>query len=432
MRKLLTLICLCLLVAVTAYSKPLSDYYPQESVGLVVLGIDDAKYLFELSGEKTETGTVSKEVVAALKEKFAIDLEKDVEQIGLFFVPTNEAAAKQFSLANSSMENPGYEPVLFLCGQFDSTSIIPALKKLIASSAKEAAKIETINIGDKKILTLLAKDNRLIFFKKNMLLLCKDTVVSLMQKNKLTFAKASSSFEGLQERANSFFELKKPVTNYLSSLNLPVKGLETIDSLSGYLTKDHLYAEAGFKNEESAKNMFNNIEQFKKDFYEEQTKIYEAAKSNIYTAPLIELIFDINRMYDSAKNKDIVNNLKISQQGSSIVVAQKYEKGDKLVLAVGGIGIIAAAAIPNFKAARGSAREKACFSNQRILLGAVEMYNMDNSVMMTTLNIDALVKGRYLKGVPNGPEPECEYFSIGDLSKDGVIACKRHGSIPMD
>ena len=77
MRKLLALICLCLLVAASAYSKPLSDYYPQESVGLVVLGIDDAKYLFDLSGAKTETGAVTKEVVAALKDKFAIDLEKE-------------------------------------------------------------------------------------------------------------------------------------------------------------------------------------------------------------------------------------------------------------------------------------------------------------------------------------------------------------------
>ncbi len=432
MRKLLALICLCLLVAASAYSKPLSDYYPQESVGLVVLGIDDAKYLFDLSGAKTETGAVTKEVVAALKDKFAIDLEKDVEQIGLFFVPTNDEAAAQFAMPNSGMGKPGYEPVVFLCGEFDSNTIVPALKKLIASSANEDSKVDSISIGDKKFLTLFAKDNRLIFFKKNMLLLCKDTVVSLMQKNKLTFAKAPSAFEGLQERANSFFELKKPITNYLTSLNLPIKGLESVNSLCGYLTKDFLYAEAGFKNEETAKSMLNNIDQFKKNFYEEQTKVYESAKSSIYTAPFEQLFDDINKMYNSAKNKDMVDHLKISQQGSSIIVAQPYEKDDKMLLAIGGIGIMAAAAIPNFKAARNSAREKACFSNQRVLTGAVEMYNMDHDTMMTTLDIDTLVKGRYLKSAPKGPEPECEYFSIGDLSKDGVIACKRHGGIPMN
>ncbi len=431
MRKLLTLLCLCLLVTSSAFSKPLSDNYPQQSVGLVVFGIEDAKYLFDLSGEKTETGTVTKEVVLALKDKFAIDLEKDVEQIGLFFVPTDENAAKQLTVSKDVMANPGYEPVLFLCGEFDSKTIISAVKNLIASAGNEAPKLDTISIGEKKYLTLSAKDNRLIFFKKNMLLFCKDTIISLMQKNKLTFSKAPASFDGLQERANSFFELKKPVTNFINNFNLPIPGLERIDSLSGYLTKDFLYAEAGFKDEETAKSMFNDVEKFKKDFYEEQTKNYETAKANIYTVSFEQLFEDINKMYTSAKNKDIVDHLKISQKGSSIIVAQPYDKDDKLVLAVGGIGIIAAAAIPNFKAARGSAREKACFSNQRVLMGAVEMYNMDHDTMMTTLDIPVLVKEKYLKSAPVGPEPECEYFSIGDLSGDGVVACKRHGGIPM-
>ena len=137
-------------------------------------------------------------------------------------------------------------------------------------------------------------------------------------------------------------------------------------------------------------------------------------------------------MYNAAKNKDIVDHLKISQKGSSIIIAQPYDKDDKLVMAVGGIGVIAAMAVPNFKAARGSAREKACFSNQRVLLGAVEMYNMDHDEMMTKLDIPTLVKEKYLKSVPTGPEPECEYFSIGDLSKDGTIGCKRHGGVPMN
>lgn len=432
MRKLLTLIFLCLLITSAAFSKPLSDYYPQESVGLVVLGIEDAKYLFDLTGEETETGKVTKEVLSALKDKFAIDLEKDVEQVGLFFVPTNENAAKQFNMPGGPMDNPGYEPVLFLCGEFDSKTIIPALKKLVSEASKDAPKIETISIGDKKVLTFSANDNRLIFFKKNMLFLCKDTAVKLMQNNKLTFAKAPSSFEGLQERSKSFFELKKPITNFLTAMALPIDGLETLDSLSGYLTKDFLYAEGGFRDEAAAKSMLNNIEKFKNDFYAEQTKNYEAAKSEIYTVSFEQLFEDINKMYNAAKNKDIVDHLKISQKGSSIIIAQPYDKDDKLVMAVGGIGVIAAMAVPNFKAARGSAREKACFSNQRVLLGAVEMYNMDHDEMMTKLDIPTLVKEKYLKSVPTGPEPECEYFSIGDLSKDGTIGCKRHGGVPMN
>jgi competence protein ComGC len=250
-----------------------------------------------------------------------------------------------------------------------------------------------------------------------------------MQKNKLTFSKAPSYFEGLQERANSFFELKKPVTNYLTSMALPIDGLDTLDSLSGYLTKDFLYAEAGLKDEATAKTMLNNIEKFKNDFYAEQTKNYDEAKSEIYTASLESLFEDIGKMYGAAKNKDIVNHLKISQKGCSIIIAQPCDKDDKLVIATAGIGFLAAAAIPNFKAAKNSARGKACFSNQRVLIGAVEMYNMDHDTMMSNLDIPTLVKEGYLKETPNKPDPDCDYFSKGDLATDGIIFCKKHGSI---
>ena len=99
------------------------------------------------------------------------------------------------------------------------------------------------------------------------------------------------------------------------------------------------------------------------------------------------------------------------------------------MLAVAGVGVVAAMAIPNFKKARDSARQKACFSNIRVLTGAMEMYNMDHNTMMHTLDIDALVKGGYLKSAPTSPEPDCEYYSEGDLTEDGVICCKRHGNI---
>ena len=135
MRKLLTLICLCILITSSAFSNPLSDYYPQESVGLVVLGIEDAKYLFDLNGEETETGKVTKEVVSALKDKFAIDLEKDVEQIGMFYVPNEENASK-YVLPNGKTLDSGIEPVFFLCVEFESNTIVPDIKKLIASAGK--------------------------------------------------------------------------------------------------------------------------------------------------------------------------------------------------------------------------------------------------------------------------------------------------------
>ncbi|MBP5470271.1 MAG: hypothetical protein J6Z11_13615, partial [Candidatus Riflebacteria bacterium] len=49
-------------------------------------------------------------------------------------------------------------------------------------------------------------------------------------------------------------------------------------------------------------------------------------------------------------------------------------------------------------------REKACFSNIRVLTGAVEMYNMDCPQMMDKLDMDKLVETKYLKAPITGPE----------------------------
>lgn len=89
----------------------------------------------------------------------------------------------------------------------------------------------------------------------------------------------------------------------------------------------------------------------------------------------------------------------------------------------------------------GRNRTKACISNQRVILGAVEMYNMDNDEKMDVLDIDLLIKGRYLKSYPTKPEKECSYSAIGlssyfksDLDENAAdnaleaISCPVHGN----
>ena len=78
------------------------------------------------------------------------------------------------------------------------------------------------------------------------------------------------------------------------------------------------------------------------------------------------------------------------------------------------------------KRSRSSARTKACWSNIRVIHGAVEMYNMDVASMATSLDIPTLVKAKYLKTEPKGPENDCYYDSCGDLTQDGFIYCNHH------
>lgn len=83
----------------------------------------------------------------------------------------------------------------------------------------------------------------------------------------------------------------------------------------------------------------------------------------------------------------------------------------------------------------GDGREKACYANMRVLLGAIEMYNMDSAVMQKTLDepfIKKLTSAQYLKGGISKPEPGCSYISTGDLTDTGRVRCVIHGTVESD
>lgn len=88
---------------------------------------------------------------------------------------------------------------------------------------------------------------------------------------------------------------------------------------------------------------------------------------------------------------------------------------------------------------RSEARTKACYANQRVALGAIEMYNMDNATMYKSLVFSdladergMLVTAKYLRSPLRMPEPACHLRSYGDLSDESIIYCDYHGCLPDD
>ncbi len=78
----------------------------------------------------------------------------------------------------------------------------------------------------------------------------------------------------------------------------------------------------------------------------------------------------------------------------------------------------------------------ACLANQRTLMGAVEMYNMDSkegkiSEFQHSMALEGsiLVKQHYLRSPLKLPDEKCRYKSQGDLSKDGIVYCEVHDDL---
>ncbi len=101
-----------------------------------------------------------------------------------------------------------------------------------------------------------------------------------------------------------------------------------------------------------------------------------------------------------------------------------------IVIAI--IGVLSAIAVPSFAKARARANMRACHANQKTISGAVEMYNMDNGVSVTTLDealANELVAGGYLTAKVNDPGGGRNSFNHYQLTEENSgITCTEHGS----
>lgn len=111
----------------------------------------------------------------------------------------------------------------------------------------------------------------------------------------------------------------------------------------------------------------------------------------------------------------------------------------ELMIVIAIIGVLAAIAVPNFRAARQRANQRACYANQKTLAGAIEMYNLDFNANLggSSGNVDAhkavLVTNGYLQTFPSDPGGGAA--ATGTYQFDGAsgngITCTNaeHGSI---
>lgn len=124
--------------------------------------------------------------------------------------------------------------------------------------------------------------------------------------------------------------------------------------------------------------------------------------------------------------KSFINSIDVFHKGTWTGIRAQGIPGNHLIAPA--VGVLAAIAVPNFRKARDNARQKACYANQRVLMGAMEMFSMDNPEPMRSLNMKALLDGKYLRSevkCPDGGEYSAELDSQGNYQ----IKCTVHGSV---
>ena len=130
----------------------------------------------------------------------------------------------------------------------------------------------------------------------------------------------------------------------------------------------------------------------------------------------------------------LAEQLKPTAKGSAVTLSLPREQLPVLGtgVAFGALGMMAAVAVPNFRAAKETAQRRACFANQKVLMGASEMYNLDHGTQLKTLDaktLGELVSQGYLKPIPEDPgqgEGTSGHYS---MQPDGSVKCSFHGGV---
>lgn len=123
----------------------------------------------------------------------------------------------------------------------------------------------------------------------------------------------------------------------------------------------------------------------------------------------------------------------VLNQGENDMNLLRKRKGFTLIelmIVISIIGVLAAIAIPNFRQARKKSNQRACYANQKTVLGALEMYNLDTGQATTiagNTELDKLKNDKYLQARPT--DPGCSESANYRSDDVGNVWCTMHGNI---
>ncbi len=501
-----------------------ADCFIDGSSYFLILKQDKIKEILSLTANETSESELYKEVVSDIKERFSIDIDKDINQITIYSFTDTDS-------------------IFVINGTFDTEIIQNKIKSLSESEKWRFHQFADFELGGNKYLALrINENNNFIFYDKNTLIFCRE---SAEKNNSIKISETPDSVNNIKKVYNNFLFITKNEISLLKYLGKTIDlDLNKANYTLLYLKDNQLCLEADFKDSSLASEAINKInnlliqeqkeklnqniksflERTKNETYKYNKDLpnillflfdstYSYCKSDLFSylkisqsenivkitcdfdiilpivttiaypgfffpetknllnkirqksstriprtnySEIFKTLYDDNlqKEIDELKIKikscnfvdvtrfgiilyfhskarktiDLINN-SLSKDENTDSLKNKYNIGNlfKFINFIYYSFSICAenedSEYIDFAALQDKKHQKECFKIQQ----AFDMYNMDNSEIMTYPDIPLLVKKHYLKeeDVLNN---KCEYYAVGDISKDGYISCKTHGS----
>jgi competence protein ComGC len=244
------------------------------------------------------------------------------------------------------------------------------------------------------------------------------------QIHKQTFF-LNANLKGLSQTMAS---MQNPATQAIGPMLAPMSNLYV------FYKDGEIFTRLDCVDEPSAKNFYDMLNGLKTSYQQKlKNDLAQLEKPSDGKGWLINSFIYFGKKGSILSSKETIDSIKLVHKNNVLMLKGTLPPLVRTgLIPIATVGVLAAIAIPNFRKARGVAREKACFANQRVLLGATEMWNMDHPEMQTSLDsefIQKLAAEGYLRSVPTCPAGGT-YSSTGDLTTaDGEIKCSVHGPI---
>ena len=383
MKKLIVIISVFILSLSACFADSIKNF-PKEPNFVFSFDTEWAKKTFFFGTESDKFISTIKNI---LQEKYSIDFDKDVNRI-VFFKQNDEVllslSGKNTSKFIFSFTNNKIKP-------FDNNAFVEIPKELNS---------------------LIEKDKNFIY---------------VDGKNLFNFAGEilSSIIPEMKYVARSFSEVPKEAKENNPAFEL----MEGINSLIVYFEDNDIRIEIKCADSDLSEQVMNYLETFRTLYSNNLQKYIDGFKEKLSKNTFVDFAMISAALYSHSKSKKFIDSIEVSLKEEDESVVSIKTKFDIAYIARSATSIklssMIGGNIGDYTEARDAVNKKICFSTQRVIVKAVEMYNLDNDKnQMTSLDISALVKGKYLNKITN---EYCDFHSEGDLSKDGYITCKVHG-----